>query len=79
MKPTPFELVPQGAGDATITHGCPGEAMTLALMRTAVWQLTSAMSYEVPQQDLSIDKSTLPALPRSGLTMTRIRHQEPSL
>lgn len=53
--------------------------MTLALMRTAVWQLTSAMSYEVPQQDLSIDKSTLPALPRSGLTMTRIRHQEPSL
>jgi fatty-acid peroxygenase len=79
MQPTPFELVPQGAGDATATHRCPGEEMTLALMRTAVWQLTSAMSYEVPQQDLSADKSTIPALPRSGFIMTRVRHQEPSL
>jgi fatty-acid peroxygenase len=79
MQPTPFELVPQGAGDATVTHRCPGEEMTLALMRTAVRQLTAAVSYEVPQQDLSVDKSTIPALPRSGLIMTRIRPPDPSL
>jgi hypothetical protein len=47
-------------------------------MRTAVRQLTAAMSYEVPQQDLSVDKSTIPALPRSGLIVTCIRPQVPS-
>jgi fatty-acid peroxygenase len=79
VKPTPFELVPQGAGDATITHRCPGEEMTLALMRTAVRRLSAAMSYEVPRQDLSVDKSTIPALPRSGFIMTRIRQRASNL
>jgi fatty-acid peroxygenase len=53
--------------------------MTLALMRTAVRQLTAAMSYEVPQQDPSVDKSTIPGLPRSGFIMTRIRQRASNL
>jgi fatty-acid peroxygenase len=73
MSPTPFELIPQGAGDASVTHRCPGEDVTLALMRTAALQLASAMTYEVPEQDLSVSKSTIPTLPRSGLVLDSIR------
>jgi general stress protein 26 len=73
MRPTAFELIPQGAGDASVTHRCPGEDMTLALIRTAVQQLTSVMDYEVPEQDLSVCKSTIPALPRSGLILGSVR------
>jgi fatty-acid peroxygenase len=71
--PTPFELVPQGAGDPTATHRCPGEDLTLELMKTAVQQLMLAMTYEVPAQDLSVAKSTIPALPASGVIFSSIR------
>jgi fatty-acid peroxygenase len=71
--PTRFELVPQGAGDPAVTHRCPGEDLTLELMKTAVRQLTLAMTYEVPEQDLSVSKSTIPALPTSGVILSSIR------
>jgi fatty-acid peroxygenase len=69
--PSPFELIPQGAGDASHTHRCPGEDLTLELMKTAVRGLC-AMSYVVPEQDLSVDTSRIPALPKSGFVMKDI-------
>src|SRR5262249_49333344 len=73
--PSPFELVPQGAGDPAVTHRCPGEDLTLALMSAAVRQLTLALTYNVPQQDLSVSKSTIPALPASGVILSSIRER----
>jgi|GEM_PF-5155946 len=41
-------------------------------MKRAV-QLLTAMRYEVPRQDLPIALSRMPALPRSGLVISRVR------
>jgi fatty-acid peroxygenase len=72
-RPNLFEFVPQGAGDASVTHRCPGEELTVRLMRTAVLLLLDSVAYEVPEQDLSVDLSHIPARPRSGFVMSRPR------
>ncbi|MGW5721465.1 cytochrome P450 [Amycolatopsis sp. NPDC003865] len=63
--PNPFTFIPQGGGDPTITHRCPGEPVAIALMKVAVDVLVRRIDYTVPAQDLRIDCSKLPALPRS--------------
>ncbi len=70
---TPFNFIPQGGGDARTGHRCPGEAITMALMKQAIGMLTQRMQYDLPPQKLSVDRSRLPALPRSGFVMTRVR------
>jgi fatty-acid peroxygenase len=77
-RPTPFELVPQGAGETAQTHRCPGENMTLELMKVAVNELAAGMSYVVPEQDLSIDKASIPALPASGVILSQVRSAQPN-
>ncbi len=67
-----FALVPQGAGDPRNDHRCPGEAATVALMMRAVRLLTGAMTYDVPEQDLSIDLGRMPAVPKSRFVMSNI-------
>lgn len=70
--PGPFELVPQGGGEA-LGHRCPGEAFVLALMRLALGFFTARMAYTVPAQDLAIDRTRLPALPRSRFVIRDVR------
>ena len=70
--PTPFDLVPQGAGDPAVTHRCPGEHLTLALIRAAAREL-AGMTFRVPAQDLSVSRTSIPTLPASGFVMADIR------
>jgi fatty-acid peroxygenase len=70
-QPTPYELIPQGAGDADTTHRCPGEMLTLELMKAAVRNLAQ-MNYRVPPQDLSVSHTSFPTLPASGFVMTDV-------
>lgn len=65
--------VPQGGGDFLTGHRCAGEHVTLAVMRTAVDFLAREIVYEVPEQDLRIDYSRLPALPRSRFRIRNVR------
>jgi fatty-acid peroxygenase len=69
---SPFNFIPQGGGEFTTGHRCPGEPATIALMRTAVKMLTSEMRYIVPEQDLTIDLRRIPALPRSRFVISRV-------
>lgn len=69
----PFSFIPQGGGDHYRHHRCAGEWITLALMRQATAILTQRIRYDVPEQDLSIDWSRLPALPRSGFSIRNVR------
>ncbi|HYC00164.1 MAG TPA: cytochrome P450 [Candidatus Limnocylindrales bacterium] len=73
VQPDIFRFVPQGGGDAHGGHRCAGEQVTVELMKTATRLLARNLSYEVPDQDLSIDYSRLPALPRSGFRIRRVR------
>jgi fatty-acid peroxygenase len=69
----PYSFVPQGGGDHGLTHRCAGEGLTISVMERAVRLLTTAMTYDVPLQDLSVDLSRMPAAPRSGLRIAQVR------
>jgi fatty-acid peroxygenase len=69
----PFGLVPQGGGDHLTGHRCAGEWITIELMKRAVTNLTTAMSYRVPPQDLAISLRRMPALPPSGFLIDGVR------
>lgn len=71
--PPPFAFVPQGGGDVATGHRCPGEGITLALMKVAIDVLTRRVRFGVPRQDLRIDYHRLPALPRDRFRMTDVR------
>ena len=69
---TPFNLIPQGGGEHEQHHRCAGEWVTLELMRRAA-RFLSRLEYDVPEQDLRVDEGRLPARPRSGFVMERVR------
>lgn len=69
----PFTFVPQGGGDHHVNHRCPGEWITVELMKVAALFLTRAIQYDVAPQDLSIAMTRLPALPRSGVVISNVR------
>lgn len=72
-QPGPFELIPQGGGDHGAGHRCAGEWTTIALMKDAADLLARRLDYVLPEQDLSIVTSRLPALPRSRVVLRGAR------
>lgn len=62
---SPFDFIPQGGGEHHLNHRCPGEWITIELMKMVAVLLAGHITYDVPAQDLRIDRSSLPALPRS--------------
>ncbi|WP_442484366.1 cytochrome P450 [Aeoliella sp. SH292] len=61
---SPFGFIPQGGGDARVTHRCPGEGATIEIMKWAVANLVKDLNYRVPPQDLKLEMTKLPALPQ---------------
>lgn len=76
MGREPFQFRPSGGGSHHADHRCPGEWIALELMKLATDFFTRRMTYEVPEQDLSIDWSRLPALPRSRFVIRNIRENQ---
>jgi fatty-acid peroxygenase len=64
-----FDFIPQGPATHVHHHRCPGEWITIELMKQATHFLLHEMRYEVPPQNLEIDVTRLPALPRSGMKL----------
>lgn len=64
-----FDFVPQGGGEYETDHRCPGERITIDLLKQAVSVLVNETEYEVPPQDLSVDLTRLPAKPTSGFVL----------
>lgn len=69
----PFNFIPQGGGDHHVNHRCPGEWITIELMKQALRFLTREIKYEVPEQDLRISLRKIPALPESGFAIGKVR------
>lgn len=67
--PSPFDLVPQGAGDHAKDHRCPGEWFTIALVGRALALLREARPV-VPEQDLTVPLDRFPTLPGDGLMLS---------
>ncbi|MGD8176673.1 cytochrome P450 [Marinimicrobium sp. C6131] len=70
---SPFNFIPQGGGEHQINHRCPGEWITIDLIKIALDVMLKRMRYDVPAQDLEIDMSRLPALPRSRLVISNVQ------
>jgi fatty-acid peroxygenase len=68
-----FDFIPQGGGDFHLNHRCPGEWMSIAIMKRAVRELVDGMEYDVPEQDLDVDMTDMPTLPESGFIMRNVR------
>ncbi|GLX97301.1 cytochrome P450 [Herbidospora sp. NBRC 101105] len=66
------DLIPQGGGDPHTGHRCPGEAVTVGLLRELSVRL-ARLRYSVPPQDLRIPLRRIPTLPRSGFVMAVAR------
>jgi fatty-acid peroxygenase len=67
-----YSLIAQGGGDHLIHHRCPGEWITIALMKMAVRFLAREIDFDVPQQDLRLDFAHLPALPVDRFVIRKI-------
>lgn len=68
-----FTFVPQGGGDYETGHRCPGEWITIELMKVALRFLMTSIRYDVPPQDLRVSLSKMPAAPNSGFVIGNVR------
>jgi fatty-acid peroxygenase len=66
--PGAYDLVSHGAGDARLTHRCPGEALTVEIIKRGT-RLLLRTPYDVPPQNLTIDPARMPAIPESRFLM----------
>jgi fatty-acid peroxygenase len=67
-----YDFLPQGGGDPSTGHRCPGEGITVEIMKATLAFLVNKIEYEVPAQDLSFSLSKMPTLPKSGFVMINI-------
>ncbi len=71
----PMSFVPQGGGDRDTGHRCPGDSYSAEITKAAIRFLTEDIQFDVPQQDLSLEMTHMPALPRSRFVIRNVRSQ----
>jgi fatty-acid peroxygenase len=69
----PFEFIPHGGGDPASGHRCPGESITVEIMKVTLDFLVNKIQYKVPAQDLSYSMARIPTLPKSGFIMSNVQ------
>src|SRR5699024_11951889 len=72
---SPFDFIPQGGGDYWMGHRCPGEWMTVDVMKVALDYLVNKMDYTVPKQDLSYRLVHMPSIPPSHVILENIQRK----
>lgn len=70
-----FDFIPQGGGDPAKGHRCPGEGITVEIMKASLDFLVNKIEFEVPDQDLNYSLAKMPTLPKSGFVMCNIRRK----
>jgi fatty-acid peroxygenase len=69
----PYGFIPQGGGDRERDHRCPGDRVSVELIKEAVRFFTEEIRYDVPPQDLRLTMRNMPALPRSRFLVANVR------
>jgi len=69
----PYEFIPHGGGNPAMGHRCPGEGITIEILKTTLGFLVNKVQFNVPDQDLSYDMASIPTLPGSGFIINNIR------
>lgn len=68
-----YDFIPQGAGDHYVNHRCPGESLTVELMKVATKFFCRELRYELDAADRELDWKRLPPLPRGFLLRRVVR------
>ncbi len=72
-KENPYDFIPQGGGDHMSGTRCPGEWITIELLKVSLEYLAKNLEYDVPLQDLTYSLRRIPTLPKSKFLMTNVR------
>lgn len=72
---SPFSFIPQGGGDHYLGHRCAGEWVTIEVMKVSLDYLVNRMTYDVPEQDLSYSKVSIPSLPNSKIIIKNVQRR----
>jgi len=67
-----YNFIPQGGGNPHEGHRCAGEWLTVELLKMAAAELTEGMEYGVPEQDLRVDMSRMPATVKSRMVIDNV-------
>ena len=70
---SPFNFIPQGGGDHYHNHRCAGEWITIGITKVALELLVKEMEYQVPEQNLKVDLSRIPAIPKSRFRIKNVK------
>ncbi|WP_205677343.1 cytochrome P450 [Aquibacillus halophilus] len=70
-----FDFIPQGGGDPAKGHRCPGEGITVEVMKVSLNFLVNKIEFEVPNQDMNYSLDEMPTLPKSGFIMSDIKRK----
>lgn len=70
-----FDFIPQGGGETAKGHRCPGEGITIEIMKATLDFLVNKIEYDVPNQNLSYDLGKIPTFPESGFVMSNIKEK----
>jgi len=68
-----FDFIPQGGGDPSKGHRCPGEGITIDLMKVSLDFLVNKLEFKIPAQKLRYSLVKIPSLPESGFIMRNIK------
>jgi fatty-acid peroxygenase len=68
-----FEFIPHGGGDPAKGHRCPGEGITVEVMKATIQFLLNHIEYEIPNQDLTYRMDVIPTLPKSGFVISNVK------
>ncbi len=69
----PYGFIPQGGGDHYDGHRCPGEMVTIGIMKASLTYLAANISYYVPRQNLTFHLGRIPTLPKSRFIINKVR------
>lgn len=62
-----FDFIPQGGGETAKGHRCPGEGITIEIMKATLDFLVNKIEYDVPNQNLSYDLGKIPTFPEKWI------------
>ena len=71
-----YTFIPQGGGEYLTGHRCPGEAITLEMMKVFLDFFINKIEYRLPKQNLSYNLHKIPTLPESGFIICNVRKKK---
>ena len=70
-----FRFIPHGGSDPAKGHRCPGEGITVTIMKKTLDFLVNKIQYQLPDQDLSYNLARIPTLPKSKIILSNIKRK----